>query len=82
MVEDKDMDIKYIGGKENPANITTKNVSEDDYVKHTKRITEGEIWEFVETGRENFKNNGVLDGVMYCYSTEYSYHALADAVNN
>ena len=57
MVEGKDMGIKYIRRKENSADIVTKNLYETDYVKHTKRITEGEIWELVETGRENVKNN-------------------------
>ena len=64
MVEEKYMEIKYIRSKENPADIMTKNFSETDYVKHTKRITEGELWDLMETGRENVKNNGVLDGSM------------------
>ena len=51
MVEEKYMDIKYIRSKENPADIMTKNFSETDYVKHTKRITEGELWDLMETGR-------------------------------
>ena len=51
MVEEKDMDIKYIRIEENPVDITTRNCSEADYVKHTKRITEGELQEPVETGR-------------------------------
>ena len=37
--------------------------------------------ELALTGRDNFKNNGVLDGVIDCDSTEYSSHTLADAVN-
>ena len=27
------------------------------------------------------KNNGVMDGVMYCYFTEYYIHTLVDAVS-
>ena len=57
------------------------NFSEADCAKHEKRIIEREPWELVETGRENIKNNGVLDGFMDCKSTEYSSHALANAVN-
>ena len=59
----------------------TKNFSKDDYAKHTKRITERELWELVETGRYTVNNNGVLDEVMDCESTEYSSHALDDAMN-
>ena len=43
----------------------TNNCSEPDYVKHMKRITEGELWDIVETGRYNVKNIRVMDGVMY-----------------
>ena len=43
MVEDKNMDIKYISSKENPAGIMTRNFYEVDCVKHMKSITEGEI---------------------------------------
>ena len=42
--EVKDMVIKYIKSKEKYADIMTNNFSGDDYVKHTKRITEGELW--------------------------------------
>ena len=41
MVEYKGMDIKYIRSEENPAYIMEDNFPEDDYVKHTKSITEG-----------------------------------------
>ena len=51
MVEDKDMDIKDITIKENPAGIMMKNCSEAYYVKHMKMITEGELWDLVETVR-------------------------------
>ena len=81
MVEDKDTEIKYIRSEENPADITAKNIPKADYVKHTKRITEGEIWELVENERQNVKNNKVLDGVMDRDSTEYSSHTLTDSVN-
>ena len=51
MLEEKDTEIKHIRSEKNPANITTKNFYETDYVKHTRRITEGELWELVETRR-------------------------------
>ena len=57
--------------------IMTNNFYDIDNVKHTKRIVGGEIWELMETGRENVKNNGVLYEVMDCDSTEYSSHSLA-----
>ena len=81
MVKYKDMDIRYIRSKDNPADIMTNNCSEADYDKVENRITEGELWELVESGRKNVKNNGLLDRVMDNESTEYSSHALADAVN-
>ena len=40
----------------------TKSCSEADYVKQTKRITEGELWELMQTGRDNVNNIGVTDG--------------------
>ena len=39
MVEDKDMDIKYIRSGGNPAVVMTSNFTENDSVKHPKRIT-------------------------------------------
>ena len=39
IVEDKDINIKYIGIKEDPVYIMTNNCSEADLAKHTKRIT-------------------------------------------
>ena len=57
LVEEKEMGIKYIRSEKNPADIVSKNCSEADYVKHTKRISEGELWELMETGRGNVKNN-------------------------
>ena len=35
----------------------------------------------MESGSENVKNNGVLDGVIDCDSTEYSSYTLANDVN-
>ena len=43
MVEDKDIYIEYIRSEEKPVDIMTKDFSEADYFKHTKRITEGEL---------------------------------------
>ena len=51
MVEHKDTDIKYIRSEENPADIMTKSYSKDDYIKHTKRITQEELCNLVETVR-------------------------------
>ena len=59
----------------------TKIGSEADFVKHMKRITEGELWELVETGRENVKNIGVTDDITERDKTEYSIHALAEVVD-
>ena len=47
VVKDKDIDIKYIGSEEIPADNIMKNTSEADFVKHMKRIIEGEIWEIM-----------------------------------
>ena len=49
-----------------------KTCSEGDQAIHAKRITEGEIWKIVETGRENVNNNGVVYGVTDQELTEYS----------
>ena len=79
------MDSKDIRSEENSSDIMTKNCSEADHAKHVKIITEvweeGELWEIVETGREDFNNNWVMDGVTNCDSDEYSIHALANTVN-
>ena len=66
MLADKDTCINYISIKENPAVILTKNFSEANHAKHAKRATEKEIWELVETGRENVNNNRILDGLICC----------------
>ena len=81
LVDYKDTGIKYIRSEENTEGITTENCPEADYVKRMKRIMEGELWEIMETGRNNFNDNGVVDGVMYYDSTEYSSHALAEVVD-
>ena len=39
------LEDKYI--EEKPADIMMKTVSEADYIKHMKRIMEGELWELV-----------------------------------
>ena len=46
-----------------------------------KRITEGELWELVDTGKENVKRNGVTYDVITRDKTEYSSHALAEVVD-
>ena len=81
MVEDKDIDVQYIRSEDNPADIMTKNTSETDFTRHMKRITEGELWELVDTRRENVKNTRVTDDVITCDKTEYSSHALAEVVD-
>ena len=50
MAEDKDIDIWYIRSKYDPEVITTRNNSEAYLTRHMKRITQGELWEIVETG--------------------------------
>ena len=59
----------------------TNNCSKADYFKHTNRITEGELWDIMETGRDNVNNNEVLGGFMDRDLAGYSSHALADAMN-
>ena len=46
-----------------------------------KRITEGELWEIVDTGRENVKRTGVTDDVITCDKTEYSSHTITEAMD-
>ena len=41
MVEEKDMDVKYIRSQKQLTDIMTKRYSKYDYVKHTMRIKEG-----------------------------------------
>ena len=51
MVEEKDIGIQCIRSEENPAYIMTKNTLEAGFVRHMRRITEGKLWEIVDTGR-------------------------------
>ena len=75
IVEDKDIDIQYIWSEDNPAYIMTINTQKADFVKaHLKRITEGELWKIVYTGRDNINNTRVTD-VIIRDKTEYSNHA-------
>ena len=57
----------------------TKN-TEADLARHTRRITEGELWELVDTGRENVKKTGVTDDIITHDKTEYSIHTLTEVV--
>ena len=59
----------------------TKNTSEADFVRHMERITEGELWELMDTGRENVKKTGVTDNIITCDKNEYSSHALSVAMD-
>ena len=63
MLEDKDIDIQYTWSEDNPVYIMKKNNSEAYFSRHTERITEGELWELVDTGRDNIKNTIVTDDV-------------------
>ena len=59
----------------------TKNTSEADLARQTRRITEVELWELVDTGRENVKKTGVTDDIINRDKTEYSSHALSEVVD-
>ena len=59
----------------------TKNTSEADFATHIKIITKGELWDLMDTGRENVKNTRVADDVITRDKTEHSIHALADIVD-
>ena len=50
-MEEKDIGIQCIRSEENPAYIMTKNTLEAGFVRHMRRITEGKLWEIVDTGR-------------------------------
>ena len=58
-----------------------KNFSEAGHAKYVRWITEGELWELVETVRENAKNNSFMDGVMDFELNEYSSHLLTNTAN-
>ena len=60
----------------------TKNTLEADFARHMRRITEGELWEIVDTGRENVKKTGVTDNIITREKTECSSHALAEVVDD
>ena len=81
MVEERDIDIQYIWSKDNSAEIMTKNSSEAYFASHMRNITEGEIWELVDTGRYNFKKTGFTNDVITRDKTEYSSHALTEVVD-
>ena len=81
MVKEKDIDFKYIRSEENPADIMTKNTYEVRFLKHKKIITEGELWELVETGSDNVKNTRSKDNVIKRDKTEYCSHALDEVVD-
>ena len=81
MVEDKDIDIHYIWSEDNLAEITTKNTSKSDCMNHMKRMTEGELWELMDTRRQNVNHTRVADNAINHDKTEYSSHALAEAVD-
>ena len=70
VVDDRDIDIKYINSEENPAGIMTKNFPKAEHGKHTNSIIEVELSELLETVSENVNNDGV-DRVTYCESTKY-----------
>ena len=80
-MEGKDTDIQYIWSEENPTGIMTKNTSKADLEMHMERITDGELWELLDTRRENLKKTGVTDDVITHNKTEYSSHALAEVMN-
>ena len=54
----------------------TNNTSEAYFARHMRSITEGELWEIVDTGRENIKKTGVKYDIITRDKTEYSSHAL------
>ena len=76
MVEENDINIQYIRGEDNPYKIMTENTSEADLSRHMRRITEGELWELVDTKMGNVNKTGVTDDVITRDNTEYSSHAL------
>ena len=80
MAEEEDINIQYIRIEENPADIMTKNILEEDFMRHMGRIIEGELWEIVYTGRENVKKTGATDDVITREKVEYSSHALAEVL--
>ena len=59
----------------------TKNTLEADFVRHMRRITKGEPWELVGTGRDNVNKTGVTDEVITRDKTGYFSHTLTKLVN-
>ena len=64
IVEEKDIDIQYIRSEDNPAIIIAKSTSEENLARNVRSITEEEIWELVDTDRDNIKKTGVTDDVI------------------
>ena len=58
-----------------------KNTSELKLAKHMRRVTEGELWELVDTGRDNVKKNGLTDDIINLDKTQYPSHALAEVMD-
>ena len=81
MVEERDIDIHYIRSEQNPSDIINKNTSEADFARHMRRITEGELWELVNTRMENVKKTGVTYDAITLNKTEYSSNVLSKVVN-
>ena len=50
MVEEKDIDIQCIRSEENTSDIITKNTLEAYFARHMRRITDGELFDLVDTG--------------------------------
>ena len=55
MMEEKDIYIQYNRSEDNSEDIMKENTSESDFARRIKVITEGELQELVDTGRENIK---------------------------
>ena len=81
IVEDKYIGIQYIWSEDNPVDIMTNNTSEAYFTRHMKRITEVELWELMDTGRDNVKNNRVTYYGISHDKTEYSSHALVEVMD-
>ena len=81
MVEEKYIDIQYIRSEENPDDGMTQNTSKAGSERHIRRIAEGDLWEFVDTGRETFNKTGFTDDVINLDKNENSSHTLALVVD-
>ena len=49
IIKDKDIDIQYIFSEDNPEKIMAKKKPEADFTRHMKIVTDGELWEIVDT---------------------------------